>query len=262
MCWSALQALWPNRKNGGKASGQIDHEAMMVRLSLSAVAVLALVACAPQVPDSARGVGFESYSDYMKRRDGELAGRQGAVVPGPAISPERPGAGAQALGPSTPLTAIPDLDPNRPRADTVAGVQTQSGEMARVSGTAISDEQDFDAVAARETIQSDAERRRQQQQQYVVVEPTALPQRSGSGGPNIVSFAISTQHNPGVKMYARSAIRLRSLESACGGFTSADLAQEEFLRRGGPERDPMGVDPDGDGFACGWDPRPFRLVKQ
>ncbi|NDH39999.1 MAG: hypothetical protein EBY45_06195 [Gammaproteobacteria bacterium] len=27
-----------------------------------------------------------------------------------------------------------------------------------------------------------------------------------------------------------------------------------------PERDPMGLDPDGDGFACGWDPEPFRLA--
>jgi hypothetical protein len=30
------------------------------------------------------------------------------------------------------------------------------------------------------------------------------------------------------------------------------------LANGGPERDKEGLDPDGDGFACGWDPRPFR----
>ena len=40
------------------------------------------------------------------------------------------------------------------------------------------------------------------------------------------------------------------------------LAQEEFLRTGGPERDKLGVDPDGDGFACAWDPRPFRTALQ
>ena len=38
-----------------------------------------------------------------------------------------------------------------------------------------------------------------------------------------------------------------------------DQAQQDFLAKGGPERDRMGVDPDGDGFACAWDPRPFRL---
>ena len=28
------------------------------------------------------------------------------------------------------------------------------------------------------------------------------------------------------------------------------------------ERDRMGLDPDGDGFACAWDPAPFRLARQ
>ncbi len=27
---------------------------------------------------------------------------------------------------------------------------------------------------------------------------------------------------------------------------------------GGPERDQFGIDPDGDGYACRWDPSPFR----
>jgi hypothetical protein len=148
---------------------------------------------------------------------------------------------------------------DRPRADTIAGVAPQSGETTRAG---ISDEQDFSAVSARESIQSDAERRRRQAEQYVVVPPAPLPTRAGPSGPNIVQFALATSHAPGTKMYGRSAIRLRSYEAACGPFSSADLAQEEFLRRGGPERDPLGVDPDGDGFACGWDPRPFRLVKQ
>lgn len=219
-----------------------------------AAATLALTACAPQVPDSGRGVGFESYSDYMRRRDGQ-GSAPAPMVSGPAISTEQVSAGpiGSPLPPATTTTS-------RPRADTIAGVQSQSGETAHYGGSnaRISDEQNFDAVASRETIQSDAERIRRQREQYVVVEPTALPTRTGNDGPNIVQFAISTRHVPGTKMYSRSGIRLRSYESACGPFTSADLAQEEFLRRGGPERDPMGVDPDGDGFACGWDPRPFR----
>ena len=246
----------------------------MLRLALILPAALALAACQPQVPDSARGVGFESYSDYMKRRDAELAAG-GPITPGPVISPERPSVPAPLPGGSAaaaaPVTAMPLPLPaavtpapaaapaDRPRADTIAGVAPQTGEMKRVG---ISDEQDFSAVSARETIESDAERRRRQAEQYVVVPPAPLPTRAGPSGPNIVQFALATSHAPGTKMYGRSAIRLRSYESACGPFSSADLAQEEFLRRGGPERDPMGVDPDGDGFACGWDPRPFRLVKQ
>ena len=37
-------------------------------------------------------------------------------------------------------------------------------------------------------------------------------------------------------------------------------AQEAFLKAGGPERDRYGLDPDGDGFACRWDPTPFRAA--
>ena len=40
--------------------------------------------------------------------------------------------------------------------------------------------------------------------------------------------------------------------------SSPDQAQIDFLSKGGPERDRLSLDPDGDGYACGWDPRPFR----
>ena len=42
----------------------------------------------------------------------------------------------------------------------------------------------------------------------------------------------------------------------------SDLAQIEFLERGGPARDRLGLDPDGDGYACAWDPTPFRKASQ
>jgi hypothetical protein len=240
----------------------------MPRIALILLPAVVLSACAPEVPDSAAGVGFNSYSEYVRSRD---AAQAAGLVPGPAISTERigtatpPAAIAVAPLPAAPQPAAPvaALPADRPRADTIAGIAPQSGETRHYSGgstAAISDEQNFDAVASRESIQSDAERLRAQRQQYVVVEPTALPERSGPAGPNIVEFALSTRHAPGTAAYRRSALRLTSYERACGGFTSADLAQEAFLARGGPERDPMGVDPDGDGFACGWDPRPFRAA--
>lgn len=248
----------------------------MFRLPLIGLCALALAACAPDVPDSARGVGFESYSDYMRRRDAELAGQRTGRVqqPGMVISTERATAGGLAPAPVTsgpigagPIGAGPmatvagNAAADRPRADTVAGVAPQAGEVRHTAGGArISDEQSFDAVSARETIESDRERLQRQREQYVVVQPTAVPERTGPATPNIVEFALSTRHNPGQQVYRRSAIRFTSYERACGAFTSADLAQEAFLARGGPERDPLGVDPDGDGFACGWDPRPFRAA--
>ena len=37
-------------------------------------------------------------------------------------------------------------------------------------------------------------------------------------------------------------------------------AQAAFIARGGPAVDPLGLDPDGDGFVCGWDPAPYRAA--
>ena len=206
----------------------------MYRIALT-LSVLALAACQPSVPNSG-----ESYGDYMARRDG---GSYGSVIAGPAVTSQPIGATSSGA---------------RPRADTFAGIASVNGEAVHYTPGGVSDEQNFDAVSQRETIQSDAERLRRQREQYVVVQPTALPQRTSSG-PNIVQYALQTSHNPGTQMFSRSSfLRFKTLDMACGAFTSADLAQEEFLRQGGPERDKLGVDPDGDGFACGWDPRPFR----
>ena len=46
----------------------------------------------------------------------------------------------------------------------------------------------------------------------------------------------------------------------CGRFRDADAAQRAFLAGGGPESDRYGIDPDGDGFACRWDPAPYRAL--
>jgi hypothetical protein len=95
-----------------------------------------------------------------------------------------------------------------------------------------------------------------------VVQPKDLPVRPGDTGPNIVEFALATTHAPGVQMYKRSGLSVRSANSACAKYSSSDQAQQDFLAKGGPDRDRMGVDPDGDGFACAWDPRPFRTALQ
>ena len=50
------------------------------------------------------------------------------------------------------------------------------------------------------------------------------------------------------------------MQRNCADYRTPDEAQRDFLTRGGPERDSRGLDPDGDGFACGWDPAPFRAA--
>lgn len=214
-----------------------------------------LAACAPQVPDS--GSQFGAYGDFS-------AQQQSVVPTGPVFSTERVGAAIDAAErPAPPVAVAPPVvaadDPNRPRGNAPATIQPESGEMTRTG--AISDEQDFDAVAARETIESDAERIARNRAQYVVIQPGALPVRPGESGPNIVAYALATNHPPGVQLYRRSGLRFTDPLVACARYGSSDRAQEAFLAGGGPERDRHGIDPDGDGYACDWDPRPFRSVQ-
>ncbi|MCP4822414.1 MAG: hypothetical protein GY883_24785, partial [Shimia sp.] len=119
----------------------------------------------------------------------------------------------------------------------------------------------FDTVEDARSIEADAARRARNKEQYQVVTPGAVPTRSGNAGPNIVAYALSTTNPVGVKQHTR--INLKSAaqyEAACAEFPSPDLAQITFLEKGGPKRDRLGLDPDGDGFACDWDPDPFRAV--
>lgn len=230
----------------------------------AALAALLLTACTPSTQSSGSGVGFQDYNAYVRG-----AQPQPVTVAPPAAGFDPAAASAaidRASGVTPPpvVTPLPGTDAgiisdNRPRGGAPAGIQEESGE---VSHAGISDEQDFTAVAARETIESDAERIARNRAEYVVVQPKDLPQRPGDTGPNIVEFALATNHAPGVQMYKRSGLGSRDSSSACARFASPDLAQQEFLAKGGPERDRMGVDPDGDGFACAWDPRPFRTALQ
>lgn len=123
----------------------------------------------------------------------------------------------------------------------------------------VSDEQDFQAVSARESIASDRERLARQRAQYQVIDVATVPDASVSGGPNIVAYALNTHHAPGTEVHRRlNPLRWRRWESACLQFRSQDAAQEAFLANGGPERDPGSLDPDGDGYACWWNPTPLR----
>ena len=244
-----------------------------MRAGLLILAMTSLVACAPPVPES--GVGFQDYNSYLREREvAAAAPYQSAAVQAPTtplsgFSPDSAAAAidradgvASSAFPATTYSApAPSgtTEGDRPRGNAPAGIKVESGEMVGSSG--ISDEQDFDAVSLRETIQSDAARIEKNRSQYVVIQPGALPVRPGESGPNIVAFALATNNAPGVALYSRTG-RGSGAAAACAKFGSPDIAQEAFLAAGGPDRDRKGLDPDGDGFACSWDPRPFRTALQ
>ena len=258
---------------------------------------LLLAACNPPIPDSAAGVGFDTgYGQQgvapvrptgivppgfsqdvigaaINRADGQMAPMAGqplnGVVPStPAFPAPQQGAVIGAASTSTaPIVApiaqtapLPSVNPALPQQGAVIGAQPQVAGMAPVAGNAaISDEQDFNAVSQRETIESDAQRIARNRQQYVVVQPGALPTRPGELGPNIVDYALATNHPVGTPMYRRNRLFAKDSVKACAAYASPELAQEAFLAGGGPNRDRMGLDPDGDGYACAWDPAPFRI---
>ncbi len=139
------------------------------------------------------------------------------------------------------------------------GVQA-SPENVQILSSGISSEQDFSAVSDERDRAADAALREQQQAVRIDIAPEALPER-GNVGPNIVEYALNAPNARGQEWYSRSILTTQArFQRNCASYRSPDDAQRDFLARGGPERDPRGIDPDGDGFACGWDPAPFRLA--
>lgn len=217
-------------------------------------AALALSACTTRVPDSAagmvdpgEGVGFGSYADYAAAREAQLGGGlQPPTDIESAVLDAQGGASAARNSGDAPLQASPSNPPPQ--------VVTNS--------SGISDEQDFDAVAEERDIEADADLIAQNRARYRVIEPTALPTREGTDQPNIVQYALDTDNPVGTQLYRRLSLMTAARHQRnCAAFATPDAAQEAFLVAGGPERDREGLDPDGDGFACDWDPAPFRALR-
>ena len=166
-------------------------------------------------------------------------GADSRAAPAPAPAPTTPGSVSTASSISvTPISATPS-DLARPRA--------------------ISDEQDFGAVSGRETIESDAERLARLRAARQEVAPEPIPARPTDAAPNIVAYALTAPNAVGEPIHRRSGLlSVARLRDACRRYPSPDRAQEAFLAAGGPRRDRQGLDPDGDGYVCGWDPAPFR----
>lgn len=124
----------------------------------------------------------------------------------------------------------------------------------------ISDEQDFNAVSSRQSIESDAQRRARQSAQYEVVQPTAVPRRPAGSTPTPIQFALEVRHPVGQKVYTRSPFGAAKQAENCARYGSSELAQDAFLKAGGPKRDKLKLDFDGDGYACNWDPSKYRQL--
>ncbi|MEO0567603.1 MAG: hypothetical protein AAF066_07710 [Pseudomonadota bacterium] len=268
-----------------------------MRLTVYVTALVALTACSPSIPESGAGfgappdpgvgVGFTDPAVLAQRRAAREAQLQGnALPPARAISNEQTGPGQPISAVRQPITTAsggavtPTGGPQYANTaeDLARETQARLAETSQNSGqsvlhaspsnpapqtvtspTGISVENDFNAVGNERSIEDDAALIAQNRSQYRVVQPTALPTRSSSSGPNIVQYALQTRHPLGQKVYNRVGFnKEKKFRQNCAKYPSADLAQEDFLAKGGPKKDKLSLDPDGDGYACNWDPRPFR----
>ncbi len=224
-----------------------------MRLTLLIPAIGLVAACNTVAP--VQGTSFNT-PQYQAQREAELAGQglTGNPLLGPVDVTE------QQLG--APGDPLPPTGENADIASATAAALANTSVPAATpiaSNNAISDEQDFEAVSGRRTIESDAARIQQNSQTYEVVAPTAVPQRGTDGQPNIVQYALNTSNPVGTQLYSRAGFNLQAkAQRNCARYPSSDQAQIEFLASGGPQRDRKGLDPDGDGYACGWDPSTFR----
>lgn len=209
-----------------------------VGLVFVTVSMAALTACVDtRIPDSAA---------HLPNKPVDATVPLSAMIEGSAVSAQPLQNGA--------VVALP--------ADGTATTSNPPATNTAANSTGISDEQDFQAVAARESIESDAARIANNRAQYEQVQPSAVPERPKGAGVSIVDYALSTTNNVGEAQYKRFSLGgQKRFDRNCASYGSPDIAQEAFLNAGGPQRDRYGIDPDGDGFACGWNPAPFRTVR-
>lgn len=226
-------------------------------------------ACAPQVPDS--GAPYDAtYGAREAELSSGIADADRLTPPAPLSSTTLPPATAAATPTPTSGSVVSAGTAEGIAAETAAvlasssgsGVSSASTPAPVVASNGLSVENDFSAVSENRSIQSDAALIAGNKAQYQVIAPTELPARSGGSQPNIVAYALSTTHPKGTRIYSRSGVNLQGrAERNCNNYPSSDLAQIDFLSKGGPKRDRASLDPDGDGYACSWDPAPFRKVQ-
>jgi len=245
---------------------QRQREAAAAAAQVAATQATVAVPSAPQVTGTPISPATQVLSTETVSATQQARAQAGAPVQRPVIQQQRIQAqpvqrtAATATGDAAEIAAQTQAALANSGVEPVqASPSNPAPQVVQVNSAGISNENDFNAVSQRDSIKGNAERLRQQRAQYQVVQPTALPQRNGAQAPNIVKYALDTQNARGQSIYRRTGFNLRAKNArACAAYPSADLAQEAFLAAGGPQKDRNALDIDGDGFACNWDPAPFR----
>jgi hypothetical protein len=226
------------------------------------------------------GVGFGSYQDYLRARENELGSAamrrapysippERSALPPPPVIAARPMEPAPAMQRTQQMpaavTAQPLPAPAQPMpavvgAPLAAPITTAAAPLEPQSRQEVSNQQDFLAVLNRQAQGAQGSAPVATIQTAPV---TGIPDPDVQAGPNIMAYALAFDHPVGAERFRRmNPLRWRQWENACLQFRTQEDAQRAFLSAGGPERDPGNLDPDGDGYACWWDPAPYRRAMQ
>lgn len=267
-----LAACSPAVPDSGQGVGFGDYGAYLrqqtVAPSVQPYNAVQPYAAVPNQAGSQSGSGFSTSAAAAAIANAQGGGQSGGGALPFQVENDGYDRGASGQQTAAPLTAMPqqmaDMSQQPVPADglrgvTPAGIQEMTINYA-TDTAGVSNEQDFDAVSASRSIEGDKAQIERNRAQYKIDQPTGVPQRPANVGPSIVEYALATQHPVGVKLFSRSPFRFKNAQKACAPYDTEDSAQEAFLAAGGPNRDRLGLDPDGDGYACGWDPKPFRAV--
>ena len=225
--------------------------------------VAQLAAVVTPEPKDENPLHVEVMSRYRQARaitgPEEQSAEPAAVEPGPAgvVRTFSPNAG-QYPGASAVVAAVVDEAPTTGEDD--GGVELAVRLEDRSDSNPLADSQDFEWVSTRESIETAAARREQSRQSLIVYQPTDLPPQPGSS--SVARYALSVSHGVGSKVYERPWFKptRRMVRKRCGQYPDPYSAQVAFLDAGGPATDAIGLDPDGDGFVCGWTPNIYRRM--
>ena len=98
------------------------------------------------------------------------------------------------------------------------------------------------------------------QQKRIVIDPQPITGLNKKSEINVALYGRLTSNKVGEQIYNRIKTK-RKKTDPCRRFVAADDAQRFFLEHSGPQKDLWNLDPDGDGFACHWDPGLYRNLK-
>ena len=91
----------------------------------------------------------------------------------------------------------------------------------------------------------------------IIITPEQIEETYQNSDINLARYARQASNLVGEKIYVRLSKRNKKSDP-CFRFISDDDSQRFFLEKGGPVKDLWNLDPDGDGFACKWNPDSYK----